>query len=134
VFPEIFRDAKVTKTDTELISAFSCAEDDGIEFKITYTMQQNIEYFIYEILAAGGELIEEQPENHRATCLWQVGNTVYRSVFTEVQYPQSLLGTSFGEEEWITGVMQVMFSYPADKRDIYETEQYCFFVTANGEE
>jgi hypothetical protein len=63
-----------------------------------------------------------------------VGNTVYHSVFIDVQYPQSLLGAAFGEEEWIAGVMQVVFSYPADIRDIYETEQYGFHVVYNGEE
>ena len=134
VFPELFRDSKVSKTDTELTFAFSCAENQDIEFKIIYTMQQNLEHFVYEILATNGVILEEQPENHRVTCLWQVGDTVYRSIFTEVQYSQSLLGTSFGEEEWITGVMQVMFSYPAERREVYEAEQYCFYVTADGEE
>jgi hypothetical protein len=52
----------------------------------------------------------------------------------DVQYPQSLLGSAFGEAEWIDGVMQVLFSYPADKREIYETEQYGFYVVDNGEE
>ena len=134
VFPELFRDSQLSKTDRELANVFYCAEDAEIEFKIVYTMLQTKEYFIYDILAAGGSVVEDRPEEGRTTCLWQLGDRIYCEILIDAQYPQYLLGTAFGEEEWITGVMQVVFSYPADKRDIYETEQYSFYVIDNGEE
>lgn len=134
VFPELFRDSKLSKTDRELSNVFSCAEDTDIEFKIVYTMLQTKEYFIYDILAAGGVVIEDRPSEGRTTCLWQSGNRMYCEILIDEQYPQFLLGDAFGEEESIAGVMRVVFSYPADKRELYEAEQYRFYVISNGEE
>jgi hypothetical protein len=134
VFPEIFRESELSKTDRELTSAFFCKDDAEIELKIVYTMLRTKDYFIYDILSAGGSVVEDRPLEGRTTCLWQMGDRIYCEILVEEQYPQSLLGTSFGEEEWIPGVMQIVFSYPADKRDIYETEQYSFYVIDNREE
>lgn len=134
VFPEVFVDSEVSKTDWELVTAFFSPKNPEIEFKIVYTMQQTREAFIYDILAAGGSVVEDRPSERRSTCLWQSGDRMYCEILIDEQYPQSLVGGSFGEEEWIAGVMSVVFSYPADKREFYETEQYGFYVIYNGEE
>ena len=134
VFPEIFRNSELSKTDRELSNAFYCTENEDIEFKIVYTMLQNRETLVYDILTAGGSIAEERPSEGRTTCMWQVGDKVYCGILFDGQYPQSLLGAAFGEEEEISGVMQVVFSYPADRREIYETEQYGFYVISNEEE
>ena len=97
-------------------------------------MLQSKETLIYDIITAGGQVTEDRPLEGRTTCLWQVGDKLHCGIFIDEQYPQSLLGTAFGEEEEISGVMQVVFSYPADQREIYETEQYSFYVINNGEE
>lgn len=134
VFPELFRESEVSKTDRELISEFTCDEDTEITFSVGYIMMQTLEETVQEILAAGGIMVEERPEEQRVTYRWQTENKIYNGIFVEVQYPQYLLGNVFGEEEWITGVMQIVFSYPADQQEKYETEQYSYHVVENGEE
>lgn len=134
VFPEVFRESETVKTGSELITVFSCEDNPEIEFKIVYSMQQTKEYFIYDILAEGGVVAEDRPLEQRTTCTWQLGDRMYIDILIDIQYPNSLLGTAFGEEEWINGVMQVLFSYPANRQEIYGTEKYGFYVTDHGRE
>jgi hypothetical protein len=130
----MYKESVVSKTEKVLSVYYLCAEDIEIQFEISYHLQQTREEFVNEILSAGGTVTEERPEENRTTCRWQTEDMMHCAVFIDEQYPQYLLGSSFGEEEWTAGVMQVMFSYPADKVDIYETEQYNFYVVGNGEE
>lgn len=134
IFPDVYRDSSVSKTDKVLTVSYFSAEHAEITFEIGYYLQRSREEFVNEILSAGGVIVEERPEEKRTSCRWQAENRVYFSIWIDEQYPQYLLGSSFGEEELVNGVMQVMFSYPADKCDIYETEQYVFYVVGNGEE
>ncbi len=134
VFPELYRESSVEKTDRELAVTYFCKDNSDVEFEIRYCMQQTREELIYEILSVGGSVLEERPEERRTTCLWQAGNTMHCAIFIDTQYPQSLLGTAFGEEEWINGVMWVVFSYPAEQAELYEMEQYHFYVIDNVEE
>lgn len=134
IFPEVFRDSAVEKTDRVLTVSYLSPENTEITFEISYHLQRTREELVNEILSAGGTITEERPEENRTTCYWQTENLIHRAVFIDEQYPQFLLGTSFGEEEWTLGVMQVVFSYPADKTELYEAEQYNFYVIDNGEE
>ena len=134
IFPELYNESAVTKTDKELEISYSCADNTDIALTIGYTMLQKREYFIHEILSVGGNIIEERPSEKRTTCVWQLENKKYLAVFIDEDYSKDLLGPIFGDEEWIPGVMHVVFSYPADKCDIYETEQYGFYIVNNGEE
>ena len=97
-------------------------------------MQQKKQEMVYDILATNGLILEERPKEQRINCLWLNGNRMYHEILIDAQYPQSLLGTVFFEEEWVDGVMQVVFSYPAERRELYETELYSFYVVENGEE
>ena len=134
IFPEVFRDSAVEKTDRVLTVSYLCPENTEITFEISYHLQRTREEFVNEILSAGGTITEEHPEENRTICYWQTENLIHRAVFIDEQYPQFLVGTSFGEEEWTLGVMLVMFTYPADKTELYESEQYYFYVIDNGEE
>ena len=134
VFPEIYKESTIMKTDKELEIYYSCPDNKDVALTIGYTMQQRKEYFLYEILSVSGNIIEERPSEKRTTCVWQLGNQKNLAVFIDEEYSRDLLGAGFGDEEWIPGVMYVVFSYPADKCDIYEAEQYCFYIVNNGEE
>ena len=134
IFPEIYKESVVRKNSTELEISYSCENNTDISLTMGYTMLQKRECFVYEILAVGGTIIEERPSEKRTTCTWQLGNKKYLVTFIDEEYARDLLGSVFGDEEWIPGVMHVMFSYPADKRDVYETEPYCFYIVNNEEE
>lgn len=134
IFPEKFTESTVTRTENELQISYTCASEENIEFVVCYKMQQTVREVALDILAANGMIVDEVPEEKRVYYLWKLGDTMQCGVLIELPYPQSLLGTSFGEEEWITGVMQVVFSYPADSFEQYETEEYQYYVIKNGEE
>ena len=134
IFPEIYKESVVRKTNTELEISYSCMENTDISLTMGYTMLQKREYFVYEILSVGGTIIEECPSEKRTTCVWQLENKKYLATFIDEEYAGDLLGSAFGDAEWVPGVMHVVFSYPADKIDIYETEPYYFYIVNNEEE
>ncbi len=134
IFPELFRGCRVTKTDRVLRIDYLCEENSAINFLVSYELQLTLEEAADEILEAGGILLESLPEKNRMTFRWQQDGRLHRGVLIEAKYPQALLGTSFGEEEWITGVMQIVFSYPADRYTDYETARYNYYIMNNGEE
>lgn len=134
IFPELYKECTVSKTDKELEIKYTCKEDETIAFAINYMMQQNLTDMVMDILGANGIVFDEIPGEKRISYRWQLGDTIYRGTLIEAQYPQYLLGTSFGEEEWITGVMETVFSYPAEQSEVYETEEYSYYVIENREE
>ena len=134
MFPELFRESTVSKIDSTLLVEYSCVENDAIHFAISYHLNQTLEEVTKEILATEGAQYEESPEEKRITCKWQEEGMIYYSILTESQYSKELLGNSFGEEEWITGVMEVVFSYPAENQDVYEAPEYNFYIKTRGEE
>lgn len=134
MFPELFRESTVSKTDSVLAVEYSCIENSAIHFEISYHMQQALEEVMEEILEPEGISFEKSPEEKKITCRWQKDGIIYRGILIESQYPQKLLGKIFGEEEWITGVMWVVFSYPAEHQEIYEATEYDYYVIKCGEE
>jgi len=133
-FPEIFKKCITEKTDRVLRLSYQCEENREIEFRISYHIGQSLEETVTEILETGGMLLDDFAEEKKAVCLWQKEGILYRGLYTEAEYPQTLLGTSFGEQESVTGVMQVIFSYPAEHREQYEAAEYIYYVLENREE
>lgn len=133
VFPEVFRQSAVSRTDRELVVSFFSEEEAGVQFKIVYLIQPDMEELLTELQNKEEAVLEQFPEEKRTVCCWKEENTLYQAIFMEEEYPKALLGSSFGEEDWIFGVMKVSFEYPSDKREQYETEQYGFYVIENGE-
>lgn len=134
VFPELFRESTVAKENNDLILSYTCPEDESIEFRISYLMQRTLQEVENEILSMDGTLLEGSLAEKKVVLEWQEDAMVYRGILLEEQYAQALLGTSFGDEEWITGVMQVTFAYPEERRSEYETADYCYYIMQNREE
>jgi len=134
VFPGLFRESVVTKEDKDLITKYTCAEENDIEFRIAYLLQQTLEDVENAILSEGGTILEGSLAEKRVVLEWQEAGMVYRIALHEEQYSQNLLGFAFGEEEWITGVMQVVFIYPEEHRANFETTEYSYYIKQNGEE
>lgn len=134
VFPEIFRNSTVLKTEKELLLEYMCEEDEDIKFSICYSMKQKLIEAVEEILLADG-IIENMSEAElRVQYRLQKDGRIYCGILLENFYSKELLGNSFGDEEQITGVMEVVFSYPADRAEEYEAENYRFYVVKNREE
>ncbi len=134
IFPDMFRGSTVERTETELRTVYTCAEDSRISFRISYIMQTTLEEYADKVLDAEGAAVKILPEEGRMEFQWQEKETIYRGILLESRYAKELLGTGFGEEEWITGVMKVVFSYPEEYKNDYETVTYSYFVVDNGEE
>lgn len=124
----------MTKTDREINVGYLCLEDAEIGFTIRYKMQQTLEETMEEISLEDGIIIEQFPEERKAYYYLIVKDKMYQGILQEGQYSQALLGTVFGKEEWITGVMNVMFYYPIDRSEEYDTEKYRYYVIENREE
>lgn len=134
VFPELFRDSYVSKTDRDMDVIFTNEQHENVAFVIGYKMLQSMDE-ILENLGLLGELsVTRLPEQKRAVYVLKTEEKIYRGILLESQYAQELLGTSFGEEEWISGVMQVVFSYPVDSSQEYETLTYGYYIIENKEE
>lgn len=134
IFPDLFRESTVSKTGSELKVTYTCAENSAIKFSVIYSLQQTLEEKVKELPAAEGSILEGTLAEKRIVCRWQEEGKIYYGILLEGQYPQSLVGSAFGEAEWITGVMQVVFSYPADRNDEFETAEYSYYVIENREE
>lgn len=134
IFPELFRESAVTREDSVLVLEFTCPEEASIEFRISYLMQQTLQDVENEILSAGGTILEGSLGEKRVMLEWKEENIVCNAVLLEEQYDRALIGGSFGEEAWVTGVMQVEFRYPEERREEFETEEYSYYVEQNREE
>lgn len=134
VFPEVFRDSGLSRTDRELLLEYTCAENEDILFCVSYVMKQRLMEAVEEILLANGDIEEQSEKDLRVMYRLQKDGRVYCGILQECRYSRELVGSSFGEEEQITGVMEVVFSYPAERAMEYETEKYRFYVVKNGEE
>lgn len=134
IFPERFRNSYLSKTEEELELKFTCPEDEAIEFYILYTMNYTLEEAVEEFSAAGGIIKERNLEEKRISYLLYKDGRMHRGVLLEEQYARELLGSTFGEEEFITGVMNVIFTCPNDRVEEYSAETYNFYIIKNGEE
>lgn len=134
IFPDLFRESVVTKEEKELLIKYTCIEEAEIEFRISYVMQQTLEEAENAVLSAGGTILEGSLGEKRVVLEWKEDGVIYRGVLREEQYLRVLLGDTFGEEEWITGVMQVIFAYPEDRREEFETAEFNYYVKQNREE
>jgi len=134
VFPDLFRDSYVSKSERELFLGYSSEEDKEIEFGIYYKMKKSIQKEIDIILSQGGSTTQYAADDTGVFYRFEKSGRVYRGILLEIRYSKELLGNAFGEEEWINGVMEVVFSYPESMSEVYETENYNFYVVKNGEE
>ena len=134
IFPETFHGSVMTRTDNELTIDYYSDKEPEIAFTVCYKMQKTVKEVALDIVAVNGMIIDEVPEEKRVYYLWKQDGIVYRGVLIERPYSRALLGNSFGEEEWITGVMQVIFTYPTELSEQYETDEYKYYVIENREE
>lgn len=134
MFPECFRECTVERTGRDFIVSYTCPEDEAIAFTVAYRMQNTVKEALNEMFAMEDAVISATLEENQAVCLWQQDGMLYRGIFIGVQYPQTLFGSAFGEEEQIAGVMEVVFSYPADSSAVYEAPEYDYYVMENREE
>ena len=134
VFPELYRSSEISRTDRELIITYLDKEDPEIKFLVQYRMNHALEETQEEILQAGGEITEQIAPERRISYLLRKEDVLYQGILLEAQYSKQLLGEVFGEEEWVTGIMNVVFACPAERSTEYQTEQYSFYVVKNGEE
>lgn len=130
----MFRESVVEKEENVLSISYTCKEDADIEFQIRYCIQQTYEDVKNDILARNGMITEEYPELRRCSYALQENGKLYEGIMIESKYSYSLLGSAFGEEEWVNGVMQVVFSYPDNQTAKYDAEQYNYYVVENREE
>ncbi len=134
IFPELFRNSALSKTDRDLTVSYTCAEDEAVEFMINYRMLQSRLEVLEEILSEGGTITEEVYGEESTSYLLQKEGRMHRGVLFETTYSGELLGKTFGEEEAITGVMQVVFIYPVEETEKYQTEQYGYYIIKNRED
>lgn len=134
IFPEIFRDSSLSRTDNKLELGYSSPEEETVEFIISYRMNQTLEAAVDEILTAGGIIEEKIPEENRVSYLLYVDGRMHRGVLVEEQYATALLGTTFGEEEFVVGVMNVVFCHQEDFSGTTWSEEYEYYVIRNREE
>ena len=111
---------------------YSSPEDNSIAFEIVYQMQKTVEEAVNELPA--GTILDGSLEEKQITYFWQENNILYRGIFLEALYPQSLLGSAFAENEQVVGTIRIVFAYPAEMRTTYETSEYNYYVINNGEE
>jgi len=134
VFPEIFRESAVIKDGKELHVTYTCVEETGIEFRIAYLLQQTLEEVENAILSKDGTILEGSLGERRVVLEWKENGYLYRGVLSAEQYPGIMLGDFFGEEDWISGVMQVTFAYPEERREEFETAKFNYYLKQNRED
>lgn len=134
IFPDIFRESTVEKTDQSLEITYTCKENPEIAFSVIYRMQTNTEEVIAEMQTMEGTAFTGTLGTNRVTYLWEKEGFLYAGVLLEEQFERAVLGNVFGEEEWIDGVIQVVFTYPANSRTEYETADYGYYIIGNREE
>ncbi len=134
IFPEVFRNSTVERTETELRTTYTCQEEEDTSFSVAYVVQTTLDKYAQEVLTEEKAVVKILSEEKRMTFEWQENGIIYQGVLVESQYAQKLLGSSFGEEEWIDGVMEIVFAYPEERKAEYETEKYKYYVVNTGEE
>lgn len=133
IFPDLFRDSYLQKTEQTLKIGYTAPENPDVEFQVTYWMQQTLAEAEEKVLQAGGKLQQEAAENRIAYDFVQDAK-LHQGFLYETQFSEELLGSAFGEEEPIIGVMWVELVYPESMAEEYQQEQYRFYVINNREE
>jgi len=133
IFPDMFKDSVIDRTEQELKVLYSCAADEAISFQTSYVMQTSLEELLSSIPETEEIVVEHAPEEQRVSFVWNKDGMIYQGIIQESRYPGEWLETSV-EDEWISGVMQVVFGYPEERKNEYETVWYRFFVVNNGGE
>jgi len=134
IFPELFRGSSLEKTDRELTVLYTDPSDERARFRISYRMQTTLEEFLSDMSLPEGTFVFDEQEENRVYGIWQEEERVYRGILIECRYAKTLLGSAFEGEEWIPGVMEVVFSYPLEMQGAYETTGYEFYVIDLGRE
>lgn len=134
IFPERFCGSSLEKTDRELTVIYTDPSDERVIFRISYWMQTTLEDFLARMSLPESALVYDGTEENRVNGVWQIEGTMYRGSLIETRYAKELLGSSFEGEEWIPGVMEVVFSYPQEQQQDYETAEYDFYVMNLGRE
>lgn len=134
VFPDVFNDCALERTDKELTLHFTSTAESEIAFRITYAMQKTFEEKLSELQNIELTVLENSEAEKRMAYLQEDNGVVYHSTFVESRYSRILLGDAFGDVDYVTGVMEVVFSYPAERREEYETAKYNYLVVGDGED
>ena len=134
IFPDMFRESTVEKTDQSLEITYTCKENPEIAFSVIYRMQTNTETVIAEMQTMEETAFAGTLGTDRVTYLWEKEGFLYAGVLLEEQFERAVLGNVFGEEEWIAGVIQVVFTYPVNSRTEYETADYGYYIIGSREE
>lgn len=133
IFPELFCDSYLLRTNQKLLLGYTSTQKPEAEFQIVYTMQQTLSEAEEQLLLAGADLKQELEKNRTAYVFIEEGIT-HQGCLVEVQYSVELLGSTFGEEGSVTGVMRVELIYPEAETAEYQQETYHFYVIDNREE
>lgn len=134
IFPELFVGSSLEKTDRELTVFYTTPSENGVSFKISYHMQTTMNDCLNGYLLPENAEVSDSTEENRVSVVWQENEILYRGILIESLYEKTLLGNAFEGGEWIPGVMELVFSYPAEQQQLYETAEYEFYVIDLGRE
>lgn len=133
IFPDVFCNSTLVKTEKSLEIGYTSPKDKEIGFTVNYTMNCTLEEAV-EAWLTTGSLIEINQAEQKISYLFYKDGKMHQGVLMEEQYAKDLLGLSFGEGEFVTGVMNIFFSYPEERSKEYQTEKYNYYVINNREE
>lgn len=127
IFPDLFDEAELIQGQQELMVRYMDTQDPSVMFYIVYTMQQNGVQVLDDLYERNGIFISDNPGTEGVQYLLYEDGVMYHGILLEEQYPSSLIGDGFGNEEYIIGTMQAILAYPKNE-DIYTTDKYSFYV------
>lgn len=132
IFPDMFLDSVVSKAEDELRIDYICAADPAISFRVTYKLYETLEESLTEIEQTENAELISSLEEKRVDFRYQKDGLLHDGVILQNRYAGTLLGTA--DAEWIDGVMEVVFTYPEEQKNDYETVIYRYFVISSREE
>lgn len=127
LFPECFDESKVERTEQEILISYSSTEQTALRFVIRYTMQQTAQEALEQISDAGG-IVSELSQEEKKFFYRLEGDRIEQGIVIENRFGAALLGSSFGDEEYVVGTMQILLEYPEESRAEYESEKYQYFL------
>lgn len=133
IFPDMFLDSVVSKSENELRIDYSCAADPAIGFSVTYMLNTTLTESLEGIGQEENAELDSYPEENRVDFSYQKDGNLYDGLVLQSRYAGALLGGQT-DNEWIDGIMKVVFTYPAEHKNFYETVTYRYFVISSREE
>ena len=129
IFPDMFLDSVVSMAENELRIDYICAADPAISFSVTYMLHTTLEEKLTELEQAE---LDFYPEEKRVEFRYEQDGLFYDGIILQSRYAGAL--SQAADAEWFDGVMKVVFTYPAEKKNEYETVIYKYFVISSREE